>query len=379
MKKLLFLLMLALIVNAATGQKAKRTTAFNYLRNDKLEKAMEYIEPTITHEKTMSDPKTWYYRGTIYLKIALSDDPEIRTLSPDALDIAYESYIKSKALDEKEEYLKDIDANMRVIAQEYYNRAVINYNEQNFEEAASDFERTYIISKDFGKIDTAAAFNVALASQIAENYEKAKEYYNTLIEMDYNKPDMYSAVAEIYKVEEDTAKALATIRKGREKYPRNFDLLIAETNIYLAAGDTKNALDNLEEAIEKDTTNPSIYFAVGANYDELGRFEKAKDAYKRAINLNPGYFDAYYNLGALYVNRAAEIQKEANDLPLEETEKYNEMKSKADSLLEESIPYLENALQLRPSDKPTMASLKEIYTRLNMKEKLEGINERLKK
>lgn len=379
MKKLLFLLMLALIVNAATGQKAKRTTAFNYLRNDKLEKAMEYIEPTITHEKTMSDPKTWYYRGTIYLKIALSDDPEIRTLSPDALDIAYESYIKSKALDEKEEYLKDIDANMRVIAQEYYNRAVINYNEQNFEEAASDFEKTYIISRDFGKIDTAAAFNVALASQIAENYEKAKEYYNTLIEMDYNKPDMYSAVAEIYKVEEDTAKALATIRKGREKYPRNFDLLIAETNIYLAAGDTKNALDNLEEAIEKDTTNPSIYFAVGANYDELGRFEKAKDAYKRAINLNPGYFDAYYNLGALYVNRAAEIQKEANDLPLEETEKYNEMKSKADSLLEESIPYLENALQLRPSDKPTMASLKEIYTRLNMKEKLEGINERLKK
>jgi tetratricopeptide (TPR) repeat protein len=109
----------------------------------------------------------------------------------------------------------------------------------------------------------------------------------------------------------------------------------------------------------------------------MGDFEKAESAYKEAIVLNPDYFEANYNIGALYVNKAADIQTKANDLPLDALKEYDIEKAKADDLLNKSIPYLERALELNPSDVNAMVSLKEIYTRLGMTEKLKWINEKL--
>ncbi|RLD38172.1 MAG: hypothetical protein DRI83_02870, partial [Bacteroidetes bacterium] len=80
MKKLIMLLIAAFIVTGINAQNSKRTSAFNYFKNGKLDKAKEYIDPCITHEKTMNVAKTWYYRGNIYLQIALSKKPEYQSL-----------------------------------------------------------------------------------------------------------------------------------------------------------------------------------------------------------------------------------------------------------------------------------------------------------
>ena len=42
----------------------------------------------------------------------------------------------------------------------------------------------------------------------------------------------------------------------------------------------------------------------------------AEKSYKKAIELKPDYFDAIYNLGALYVNDAVGIMGKANKLDL---------------------------------------------------------------
>lgn len=378
MKKIIFLLIVVFAVNVGYAQKSKRTTAYNYLRNNNLAKAMEYIEPTITDEKTMGEAKTWYYRGTIYLQIAMSEDPEVKALSDNAVNIAYDSYMKAKELDEKGEFTFDINNNLKVIAQEFYRKGVDKFNQSDFLGAAKYLEKTYGVSKSFGILDSASAYYTAYAYQAGEDYDNAKKYYNMLIDAGYNKPIMYSSMSEIYKAENDTMAAMDVIKQGRERFPKNFDLLIAETNIYLGKGDTENALKNLEAAQEQDSTNPSIYFALGTNYENVERYDEAQEAYKQAIRLNPDYFDAYYNLGALNVNRAAAILDSANALPLEETEKYDKMKAEAEVYLKESIPYLERALEINPEDKTTIASLREIYARLNMTEKLEEINEKLK-
>jgi hypothetical protein len=77
------------------------------------------------------------------------------------------------------------------------------------------------------------------------------------------------------------------------------------------------------------------------------------------------------------VNRAIEILGEADALPLNEEDKYNSMKEQANEMLKESLPYLEKADNLQPDDPFTLRTLKDIYTRLGMLEKLKGINERL--
>ena len=80
MKKIILMGIFAITVVFATAQTSNRTSAFNYLKKGKLDKAVEYIEPTTTHEKTMNEAKTWFFRGNIYLAIANSDNPEYKKL-----------------------------------------------------------------------------------------------------------------------------------------------------------------------------------------------------------------------------------------------------------------------------------------------------------
>ncbi len=378
MKKSILLIIVMLTGSIIFAQTSKRTSAYNYLRNGKLDKAKEYIDPTISNEKTMADPKTWFYRGNIYLQLALTTEPAYQNLDPDPLGVAYESYKKTLELDEKETYKVDIVNNMQVIAIKYYELAVGNYNEKEYIKASGNFEKAYQINMAGGKNDTAALQNAAIAAQIGNDHDLALRLYQQILESDYGNPQVFNSMSEIYKAKEDTAGALSIIQEGRTLYPDNFDLLIAETNIYLAAGDVENALTNLEKALEKDTTNPIIYFALGTNYDQMGKLAEAEAAYKSAIELDDNYFDAYYNLGALYVNQAADIQKVATDLPLDATEEYDRMKEEADGLLKKSLPYLEKAYEINPDDIKTLVSLKEIYTRLNMMEKLKEVNAKLK-
>ncbi len=377
MKRIAFIIIALLVVNVTFGQKSARTSAFNALRKGKLDEAVKYIEPTITHEKTMNDAKTWFYRGNIWIEVATSQDPKYADLKPGALDKALESYKKTLELDESGRHKVDATKNLMFIAGQYYNEGVNNYNADNFEPAVVSFLKSADVNAMVGTIDTSAYQNAAVCAEKAGSYEKALEIYGKLIEMEFNDPSIYGSMASAYKGMGDTAKAFEIIASGREKYPSDFNILIAQTNLFLAIGDSEAALENLKLAAEQDPTNPTIFFAVGANYEQLGNTADAEVAYQTAIDLKPDYFDALFNLGAIYFNRAVSILTEANNLPLDATDKYDTMKAEANALFEKSMPYLEKAHEVDATDENTMLSLKEIYTRLQKLEKLKEINAKM--
>jgi tetratricopeptide (TPR) repeat protein len=379
MKRTILTVLIMIISIVMIGQTNKRTSAFNYQRYGKLDLAKQAIDEASQDVKTSVDAKTWFYRGNIYYDIAVSPDENYRKLDPDPFAVAYQSYMKAKELDVKGEFAEDIQKYTIAIGEGYYNNGVLFYNDLKFKEAAQSFEKAFDVSQAVGRVDTTALINAAVSAGMGNENELAKKYYNRLIDMNVPKPDVYASLSEIYKAEGDTTLAVQIIAKGRELFPDDFNLLIAETNIYLLTDEKEKAMIDLEKALQMDRTNPSIFFAVGTIYDQMGDIEKAASAYENAIALNPQYFEANYNLGALYVNQAAEILDKANDLPLDAVKEYDIEKAKADDMLAKSLPYLEKALELMPEDVNTMVSLKEIYTRLGMKEKLESINARLQK
>lgn len=377
MKRIIFVFLLAIISASVFGQTAKRTTAFNYLRNGKLDKALENIEPTIMHEKTMNESKTWFYRGNIYLQIGLSDNADYKKLSDNPFGVAFESFQKALTLDGANEFKLDILQNMNVIAEGLYISGVEKFNAQEYRSSAAMFERAAMVKEEVGVFDTASYFNAGLCAEFAEDFKWAKSFYDKLYLAGHRKPGFMSSMANISARLGDTTAAFGYAAEGRQLYPEDFQLLITETNLLLAKGITDKALQNLELALTLDQTNPSIFFAVGANYDKLGNFEKAESAYLKAIELSPELFDAIYNIGALYVNKAAMIIEEANKLPLEKEKEYNEAKTLADDFLGRALPFLEKAHIIDPKDRNTMISLKEIYTRKSNLEKVKEMNAKL--
>jgi len=404
MKKTVMLISFAFILLSGFAQKSAVVSAYNYHRDGKLDKAKEYIDKAITNEKTMNDAKTWFYRGNIYIDIYRSTNEEYRSLDPDALNVAFNAYEKAKSLDAKNEYTEQINAFMPIVGEAYFNDGANRFNDGMaaldvkdttaaqvaFGGAVNSFEKAYEIYTAVGTDDTTTIYYVSVAAELAGQYDKARTNLEKLVEMNYNKSGIYSSLAGIYfKQDKDTEKALNTYALGRERFPDDLNLLLNQTNIYLAEGMTKEALANLEAAATLDANNATIFFAIGAKYNEISddkerdmeiredAFQKAVAAYERAIEINPDYFDPIYNMGALYVNKAAEMYDIAGQLDLSEQAKYDEMVAQAKSYLEESLPYLEKAHEMQPDDMATMASLKEIYTRLGMLDKAATIGDQM--
>ncbi len=391
MKKIAILLIILMTAGSTFAQNSKRTSAFNHLRHGKLDKAKDAIDAAAKHENTMNDAKTWFYRGNIYLEIAMTDNEKYKDIDPECIDKALASYLKAQELDTKGKFLADIIPRIIACAEQYYNKAVRYYNSKEYNDASINFFSAFEVNKDISKtnIDTGALYNSAISAGLAKNYDLAKKRYAMLIDYNYNNPVMYTTLTDYYKLEGDSIKALEYIQIGRDRFPEDFPILISETNLLLNSGETEKALDNLKQALKTDTTNASIYSAVGSMYDKIVNdttkaiqeidyaFIEAEKAYKKAIELNPDFFDAIYNLGALYFNRGVNNILKADVLPFGD-ENYDILKSIGDDYMNKSLPILEKAYELQPDDYNTLFSLKQIYSRKGNVEKYNEVSEKLK-
>jgi len=373
---------------SADAQSAKVQSAINYLRNGKLDKAKENIDAAMTNPATMDKAKTLFYYGNVYLNIYMSPDEAYKNLAPDALEIAYNAYKKTKELDTKEEFKNELQINTLIIAEQFFNKAVGAFEETQYLKARDGFMAAKEVNESYGGIDTLSTYYGGISAEYGGDTTTALNLYQSLIDAGYKEPNLYASVANIYKGLKQYDKGLEVCAKGLEMFPEDFNIIISETNLYLANGNSEMAIKDLQRALEKTKDNPTIYFAVGVQYNIISddttksetvrqeSFLMAEKAYLDAIRLDSVYYDANYNLGALYVNKVASIVEKANALPLGDPG-YDPLKKEADQMLLKAIPYLEKAASLNPEDKNALISLKEIYARLGMYEKLKDVDAKL--
>ena len=366
------------------AQKGKVLSAYSYEQafyesHDcrELAKAIEAIEMALTHEQSSVWAKTWYYRGNIYFDVYISQDDECHGLSIEALDISYESYLKSMEYDEKERYVKEIEPKISVIANLYLQRGAKYFNVKNYEAALADFEKTIEVSRHFEKTDSIALYNAALSAEKLGNDSKSALYYEGLIDIGYNDPRIYHFLSETNLRMGDTTKSFQAITAGRKVYPNNPDLIIDELNYYLQKNETEKALKNLDDAISEMPSNAQLHYARGTLLDKMGDLERAKTAYEISLKLDPDHFGANYNLGALYFNKGVEQVGFANDFDESHNKEFKAAEQKALEYFKESLPYLEKANELDPHDRATMISLKNLYSRLGDNQGYKRISELL--
>jgi tetratricopeptide (TPR) repeat protein len=417
MKKLLIIMIAAMPI-LAQAQSAKVVTAFRNLDDYKrskdpasLVKAKEAIDLAINHEDTKNEAKTWAYRGQIYMtmyetslkaetdKLTDITDPNKRTIAgyqntpTNDLDAAQESYRKVLDLDKKAVYTAEAKNTLSRCAVHYQNKGIALYNAKSYGEAINIFENAYNVNTALGMVDTTNIVNVAVCAERSKSYDKAKTFYQKLIELKQGGGSTYSSLANIYLTAGDTAGSIDIIKRGRTAYPNDVNLLITETNYFLRNDKKEQAINNLKLAIQAKPTDANLYLVLGnvydnlanpkdaankdlpkpANYDEL--LGNAESYYKKAIEIKSDYFDALYNLGALYNNHGVTISKAADSI--KDMAKYNAENKRATDEYNKALPYLEKAHAMNATDRPTMYALKQIYARLNMPDKVKEMNDQL--
>ncbi|MCE1202117.1 MAG: hypothetical protein LWX09_08480 [Bacteroidia bacterium] len=380
MKKFFILLFSFALGLQAMAQNSERTSAFMFNKNQQYDKAREAIDKAIKHEKTINDPKTWMYRGIIYLNIVFSE--QFANLDPQALEKSLESFKRAIELDptDKTKQMVEIKPRVDVIGQQYFSIGVQAFNESDYKTAAVDFAKAYDVAKIINKVDTLALINAGLASLRAEDFQAALGYYDQLKGIGFDEPELYRNVAAAYRGLGNSEKMFETIRTGRSKYPNDAGLLLEQINAYLSIGEGSKVVDDLKELLKQDPSNYSIYFVLGTLYGDdtkpdMYNMNEAAMYYKKALEVEPNYYDAVYNLGALYINEANKIQVKANDLPLDKVKEYEALTKEADDIIRLALPYLEKANELQPGNAETISVLKSVYIRFKMDDKVKKLNE----
>ena len=413
MKKVLLVLALAIVGHFAIAQNVQVQNAFNdqkaaqqyidqadvyktqkkvdkadkQMQNAKLmlKKAKDAIDAASTHEATMNQAKTWHYYAVIYYKIGAY--PEFMDLDMHAYEKVLAAFEKVKAIDndyfvrslgEFRQYATSIGAS-------YYDLGANSYNEGDYENAYINFKKAYDASAVLGGKDNSALLNAALSAMKVEKYNESIEMFQTLLDNGMDEPTVYQNMAAAYRGAGNNDKMLETIMVAREKFPDDENVMNEMINAYLTLHREDEIIDQILAMAEKNTDQPVYYFILGTIYgnreSKLYNVETALDYYNRAIAENEAYADAYYNAGALLIDKASEIYQEANDKDPSQYKNFNEylketdaMATEAKSYDERAMPYVEKTYELLPDDPAVKQALKGIYSRLNLKDKAQALD-----
>ena len=375
------LLILSLIISTvAVAQKHNIVNASIALRNANkakgdevgvlLSEAKEYIDEAFNSESTSNDPKMWNYRAPIYLQIALKK-PELDKL---AIIKATDAHIKCLQKGKKDKIIvkkwtskEDILAGLVQCGYKLFNLAIDYYNKGDYKASLELYDKIFEIVpfddedqlKRGNITKETILYNSFFSSNKLKDDAKSKVLLQNLIDINFNEPAIYIHMSDIFKREDNIEKAIEYLSLGRDMFEDDQSIINTEINLYIELGRTSELLKKLGEAIEIDTENSLLYFNRGTIYDQEGQLENAEKDYIKAIELDPSSFGSNYNLGALFFNKAVELNNSANSTS--DNKKYKLLKDQSDVYFNKALPFLESSYSINPKDKNTLLSLKQLY------------------
>ena len=435
-RKVLTLWIVCTVYFYSFAQDSKVTTGVIAYQQQDYEKAISSLDealkdPTLLKESNV--PKAYYFRGNslfqLYQKAAKEGNEVILEKYNDALLRAYDDFQVARKSDIGEWNAKAF-SQLTILRPSLLQvgLGMLNYSyQQNISE--NDKSKALQTAEDYLKktleIDDEDYMPHDLLAQVyyqKEEYQKAlphfldaKNYYQSDLPQ---RPDfliayVYYRLATIYRYyqhdqndpnatasPEDLEKALQTIQEGKRvlqiEYQRfsktrvgysgaqvqrleqqyqnvKNDLSKFELDLFLVMPDKyQEAVEKFKMAVEKEPGNYTIHVAY-AQLLEVTDAEAAIAAYQKAIAVDASQTIAHFNIGAIYVNRAAELSRVANQQSnLDEAEVYNQQSLES---LRKAKPHMENALETAPEELAIVNALMNICINLDEMEDYEKYRE----
>jgi tetratricopeptide (TPR) repeat protein len=295
---------------------------------------------------------------------------EKETAAERPLSQAYLAYLKAIELDVKGAQTKKVREGLTALATKLRSEGVNVYTNNDYKAAQQYFIESVEASHHplVGRLDTIIAYYAGVVS-LNENvldYDNAIHYLQLCLDNSYYFEDgsVFANLAKAYQGKGDTIKQEQLLTEGFSKFPTNQAILIELINLYLTSGeDATKVIPYLKRAQENEPTNSTLYFAEATLYEKLKMMEDAERMYLKTIEVDTNSYNAYYNLGALYYNKAVEYIKEAGEIKDWRSPKIKELEATANVEFKRSLTPFLRAHELQPNDKYALENVKNIYFR----------------
>jgi hypothetical protein len=425
MKKSIWLIVLLMLTLGTTAwaQDSKIETGVIAFQGNEFKKALDFFnegmkDMSLIKEKNV--PRAYYYRGMTKVRVmaldaqAIKGEPtEEQANALEALLLgAYDDFKQSKAKDDGKWGKKVDDALASLnIAFLQAGLAALNLTYGKDITAAQKAEAyqgtvdamNYSIEIDpnnyfpfdlrgqgkLGVLDSAGAladFTTAAKLIEANTHTRADlligyTYYRKAIIERYMNHNVDAALATVDKgkavLDKEWAKVVA---KKAEAKPDQFakdqkqyedckeDLAKFELDLLLNAPEKlQQAIDKFKDAIVKEPKNYVLHVAYAQLLEKVEKTDDAAAVYEKATQIDPSKQMAWFNLGAMYVNKAVKLYGDANKIS-DDAPKAKAMQAEGDALFKKALPYLEKAHEVDKCDMETLRALLQITINLQLTE-----------
>ncbi|HPN38012.1 MAG TPA: glycosyltransferase family 9 protein, partial [Melioribacteraceae bacterium] len=177
----------------------------------------------------------------------------------------------------------------------HFNLAVLLSENKYYDEAIETLN--YLIDENFE--DNEPYFLIGFCYQQKNNFNMALHFYNTALNKNYVKPELYFNMINIFCDLEQFDNAKEFIEDGLKLFPNNEDILISQAYYYEKIKDYDNNKLILLSLINKGCNNYLPYFRIANYYKSIWQLNDAEEYYKKALILSPNNIDILLNFGVL--------------------------------------------------------------------------------
>ncbi|WP_395051441.1 tetratricopeptide repeat protein [Flavobacterium sp.] len=423
MKSKYVILASALLISVATfAQKDQIKAAEKSLKAGNAQEAVTILQGAETASATASDSEKAQYffvKGNAYLDLANKKVDEGKNLSLAAK--AYQDLLAVEKASGKDKYSSQATTSILDIKYKLLNSAIADTKADKHSESAKKLYDAYLLDKkDTINLYYAAStyvnakeYNEALklyyeletlnysgkgTSYLAMNKLTAQEdLFNTARERDlavkigtHEKPktepipskrgEIYKNVALILVQDGKTEEAKKAMSDARKANPEDSSLILTEANLYLETKDYDTYKKLVGEALEKNPNDVDLIFNLGVLSANAKNPADAEKYYKKVIEVEPKYINAYINLAALKLENEKVIIDEMNKLgtSAKDMKRYEVLKSQREDLFKSTIPYLQKAVDLDPTNIDVSKTLLNVYSALEMMPEAKALKEKIK-
>lgn len=412
--KQLIILSASLLMSIATfSQKSEVKAAEKALKSNDFASALATIskaESLIANADAKTKAKFYYVKGmALYANGTKPMNAEKAAAVLEELMEIEKKYKSSKYSAEASQTLKNIVIAINDQAAKDYDNAIQDSDFESFKKASTGFYRVYNLSAK----DTSALYSAAVSSYYGKDYENSAIHLRKLLDLGFtgvsktyraenedgtyryftSKKDMdtnlrlgivkngkeevseprtkniYKFLAMSYSATDKKDEAILMMAKARSLAPDDYNLILDEANLYYQIGDNIKYSEKIEEAIAIKPNDPILHFNVGTLNMDIDA-EKSKKHLLKAIELDPNFASAYANLGNLILKKLDAVQKEMDATGMN-FDKADQIKiEKMLPILNESLPFLEKAYEMQPSEGAKI-QLNSLYENLSMEKYIE--------